>query len=207
MSERVAPELMVKEEWVTLYGYERAFHKQSWVRGCHPDDAVLNPEGVPERFKTPVRNLSLVLGLKPNPEAFVLGYLQTYPADVAADVLKQLDRREGFDPSRPSEELAYLRGPCRVVDEEGTSREALTYFTNPASEKVDDSLSIESQAAILAAATSAEGNGSKARGLFYLEGVRAALRTAGHHDQILEALSGCAYKWYVGRLHLLSPEG
>ena len=206
MSERVAPELMTREEVVTLHGYERAFHKISWVRGCHPSDAALQVPNRPERFKTAERNLSLVLGLRPKSGAKVVGFLQTYPGEVAQEVLEQLDRREGFDANKPIDELAYLRRPCQVENAEGRMLDAVTYLTNAGSKRVDDMLSTESQAMILSGATSEESAGSKARGLFYLEGVRLALHSVGHHDQILEGLARCAYKWYAGRLHLLPSE-
>ena len=125
---------------------------------------------------TSERNLSLVLGLRPRPEAKVVGFLQLYPADVAQEVLEQLDRREGFDVRKPADELAYLRRPCQVENADGRTVDAVTYLTNPRSQMVDDTLSEESQAMILSGATSEESAGSKARGLFYLEGVRLAFR-------------------------------
>ncbi len=206
MAERVCPEHIEHEELVILRGFERAFHKVSWVRGCHPDDAVLDVQNVGDRFREPERNLSLVLGLRPQKDSHVFGFLQTYGSDVALEVLEKLDAREGFDPKRPVQELAYLRRPCVVEDAAGRRVKALTYFTNPTSDMILDTLSIEEQAAILAAATSKPVEGGISRGLFYLEGVRCALRDHQRLDQNLEALSGCAYKWYQGKLHFLSPE-
>ena len=206
MDERICPDALCAEELVTLVGYERAFHKVSWVRGCHPGDALLQVSHVPESFKAPERNLSLVLGLRPHARSNVVGYLQTYPSELATEVLQKLDAREGFDPNRPTQELAYLRRSCVVKDEDGRSIKALTYFTNPMCNKVLDTLTMEEQAAILAAATAAPLKGHKSRGLFYLEGVRCALRAHGRRDQNLEALARCAYKWYHGRLNLHSPE-
>lgn len=206
MHERVAPDLMLREEKVTLPGYERVFHKVSWVRGCHPHDAILEVEGVPDRFKTPERNLSLVLGLRRNPHSRVIGFLQTYPSDAAQDVLKRLDAREGFHAREPLEKQAYHRRPCYVERRDKSTVEAVSYFTNTDSDWVQDDLPTDTQAAILASATcKSEGSGTKARGLFYLEGVRQSLAEHGCHDQILEHLTRCAYKWSSGRLNLLPP--
>jgi len=206
MSEPVCPQDMVEKRLVTLKGFRRAFHKISWVRGCHPHDALLSIEGVPPRFTTPDRQLSLVLGLERSALSKVDGYLQIYPHEAAQRVLERLDAREGYNAARPNHENAYLRDTCTVVGTDGKPFTAQTYFTNPRSDWVVDGLSLHDQAAILTSATPQPIEGEKARGLFYLEGVRDSLRLHQLRDENLEGLSRCAYKWYLGRLDLRAPE-
>jgi cation transport regulator ChaC len=206
MSEPVCPHDMIDERLATLDGFKRTFHKVSWIRGCHPSDAILPVEKVPARFVTQERHLSLVLGLEPNAQSKVVGYLQIYPHEASQRVLESLDAREGYNPSRPNDQNAYMRGECTVMGKHGKTFKSQTYFTNPRSDWVIDDLSLEEQAAILASATPKPVDGKKARGLFYLEGVRDSLRLHHHHDENLEGLSRCAYKWYLGRLDLRAPE-
>ena len=197
MFEPELPEAVIERVPARLPGWRRTFNKISLRRATPRDQSFDAFEDVPREFRRGDRNLSLALGTEPAaPDDAIVGELQVYPGAVREELLRLLDRREGFDAARPMVENGYRRAEVEVVRDNGAQAKAITYLTNDTpgcALVVGEECDLATRARILVNATpraSQSGEGAIARGLEYLEGCRASLRAVGIVDPALEELAG-----------------
>lgn len=175
------PEALTGFGVATLAGYRRAFNKVSSHPGCLKARSM-GAFAVPElELDDGDRWRSIVLGTEARQGRAIRGVLLGYPEEARAELLARLDRREA----------GYRRAtlPARHAAS-GASFEAIVYLTD-----ASIALSIAEQAAVLANATSrVEPTLAEWRiGLYYLERVRASLRTLDIPDPDLESLAAAVH--------------
>ncbi len=186
------PEAVLRLVPARLDGYRRAFNKLSRSRLCAVAESYDAFPDVPGVFVDGDRYRSLVLGTEVSAGACIEGMLLEYPEERRAEVLAVTDRREAYDPKRPSRRNGYLRRPVDVVRTD--TRAALsceTWLTNtdPAQRYRAPEMDLAAQAKVLVNATPRRAWRETDGGLPYLEGTRDALRGVGIVDPDLESLA------------------
>ncbi len=186
------PEQVTDRALAWLPGFRRAFNKRSPGRGCPTHDSFDAFE-IPRRFKRDGRTHSLAVGTVADPGSRLAGVALAYPADSETDVLADTDRREGYDADADHARLGYLRERVGLqIDDRDVT--AWTYLSNPDGPyHLDPAATLTDRARILISATprprtqtAAEG---RARGLGYVEQLRAGLHRLGVIDEHLEQLA------------------
>jgi cation transport regulator ChaC len=167
----------------TWHGVRRSFNKTSTGRGCALDAS--RAPALPA-FIAKNRRLSLVLGTEPGDR--IDGFILRYEAAHADDVMRRVNAREGFDPTRASALNDYLPTPIEVTLQGGQRASAVAWKTNPHCRAYVGDLSIDTVASVLRAATP-DAPGDRAQGTAYLEGVRQVLRSSGRRDHHLDHVS------------------
>ena len=196
-------ETVISRGWGVLSGHRRAFNKRSPGRGCPAEDAWDAFSDVPDGFRSARWVQSLAVGTEPSPGGRLVGLVLAYPRSHEARVLADTDRREGYDAAVDVAREGYLRASVRIEplaspSEQPAAVDAWTYLSNPAGDyHVPESVPLATRARMLINATPRPGTASStdghARGLGYLEGIRAALRVLGEVDSSLEALARAVY--------------
>jgi cation transport regulator ChaC len=160
----------------TLAGHRRVFNQRSTRPGCAKDRSI-GAFPAPGFDEGPIWR-SLMLGTEPAPHGQLRGVLLAYRG---TGVLASMDQREA----------GYSRTEVVVRhDRTGEALTAVAYMNAPAV-----ALSLDEQARVLANATARPDRTlAEARiGLYYLERVRAALRTLHVVDPDLEAVAAAVH--------------
>jgi len=167
------PEALIDSVPGRWEGTRRSFNKISFGRGClvHESSAPVVTD-----FVRGNRRLSLVLGTEPGDGLH--GFVLRYPESAATEVLRRVNIREGTDYVETEIEVALADGQVK----------ARTWVTNPHCASYLGDLADDRVASILRHATP-DRVGSKAQGIAYLEGVRAALTEVGLRDDYLDGVS------------------
>ena|GEM_PF-1283735 len=179
-----------------LDGVARGFNKRSPRRGC-PRSCATNafPDPTGGAFQHEDWTDSLAVGTLPAPGESMVGLLVGYPSDHAEAVLARIDKREGYDPRQDRALLGYLRTKVAIQPHGGGDVvQAWVYLSNPVGPyHVGDRISVHERARILINATPRTDSPApapvRARGLYYLEDLRRALRERGAIDRALERLA------------------
>jgi hypothetical protein len=204
------PEELVCMTPARLVGWERSFNKRSVRRGCERDESFA-AFGTDEEFFRRGRYHSLVLGTVESAGGWIDGALLSYPAAAGLEVLRRMDRREGFDDGRPPIENDYnrLRVTVTTLDPDKDCIAAWVYHANSdpsAPFAVDPGMSLAERAATLINATPrAMSTESDSRGLGYLEQVRMWLWLNGIVDPAAERLVAAVYNLPGPWLERISP--
>lgn len=172
------PARLAARQPATVSGLVRAFNKRSHPRGCL-HEAALMPEGL-EGWSTPTRRASLALGTRELEGGEILGQVLTWREEDAAEVLAELDRREGV---RGLPDDGYRR--VRMVV---GGLETWVYCTAEGP-WFEGGLGVEETARVLVHATPVV-PGDRALGADYLAGAVGVVRWMGGEDAVLEALAG-----------------
>ena len=195
------PESVIRRIPARLPGYRRSFNKRSTLRGCALGECYNAFPEVNDGFLTGNFLQSLVLGTEPDRGTEIVGVGLEYAAEVWDELFRLNDVREYFDPDRAGDENGYLRTTVQIMPLEGGSwLESVTYLSNVSETciwRAPSSLSLEQHAKVLINATpkgltsgeSITESEHRARGLYYLEGVRRKLRSIGITDVDLERLA------------------
>jgi cation transport regulator ChaC len=153
MLDPVKPDLVLSAEKASVKGHRRHFNRFSKGR----DHLVIGTE----------------------PEGEMEGIVYEYPMEVAENVLRQIDRREGFRPDRETDINSYLRAPAYAKTKkhpEGVR--AIIYVTNPDGPGHKGHLTAETVARKL----------TQGKGYKYLKDVAAALAKTKCSDPYIESL-------------------
>ena len=205
------PDQVVERFSARLRGVRRAFNKRSASRFCAREesfDAFFDQ--APTGFCKDGIYDSLVLGTEPDDSAHIDGLVIGYSAAAAEAALQATDRREGYVEGRASRLNGYVRVVRSVERLDGAGEQhadASVYLTNPDPHIYRAGpLTLRQQAMILINATPRERRDARdSRGLHYLEGTRASLRSVGIVDRHLEALAAAIYALDGPWLAALSP--
>jgi cation transport regulator ChaC len=179
-----------------LDGVARGFNKRSPRRGC-PRSCATNafPDPTGARFQHEDWTDSLAVGTLPAPGQSMVGLLVGYPSAHAEAVLARIDKREGYDAGHDRAKLGYLRTTVAIQPlDGGDAVQAWVYLSNPEGPyHVCDRISVHERARILINATprpdAVPPAPERARGLYYMENLRRALREHGVIDGALERLA------------------
>lgn len=179
-----------------LDGYRRTLNKRSDGRGCPQHSAAL-PQGL-DGWQSPTLRYGLAMGLVPDAtRTFAQAFpLSQHPSATPDDLLRAIDRREGWVPGSPPGACAYVREPCTLHTDRGPLP-AWVYATPAACSMIYD-LDDATIARILAHATPRVPN-PHAQGIDYALRAAQALHHLGHPDPWLDAIVDRA-------LHLLPPD-
>ena len=184
-------ESVVDKTPAVLKGYRREFNKRSPGRGCPRSQAYAVFDDVPEGYLTDSWAFSLAVGTVPSAQDVIYGVALAYEPSNWAEVIRAMDRREGYDPRGERATLGYLRTEVRL-SMDCTEVMATTYLSNPGGVfDLPESTSLDVRARILINGTPRAGSplsrDLKVRGIEYLEQLRQQLRFVGHIDALLEA--------------------
>ena len=185
------PQHVLSKNRADAPGYARTFNKRSPARGCPRKDAFDAFSGLLPGFQTEDWISSLALGTRIAAEQHLSGVLLSYADTVADEVLKATDHREGFDPRQNAATLGYLRR--RIPLSTSPEGPVWTYLSNPSGPyHLPEGTPLLTRVKLLINATprpdSATGKDGRARGLLYVEQVRAVLLDYGVIDSYLESL-------------------
>ena len=193
------PGAVEDRQWGRLRDYRRCFNKRSVVRGCPRRDAYDVFGDAPGGFRQPGWVCSLAVGTEPSPGRSIVGAVLTYACVDEAEVLAVTDAREGYCAQADAARMGYVRARVSLERLGGSGEPigAWTYLSNPGGDyHAPDSLDLQTRARILVDATprpdTPSASDPKARGLDYLEQIRAGLWRQGVVDPELEALAHAA---------------
>lgn len=187
MTEPPLPDQLLDRQWATLHGHRRACNKLSKTRGCSAADSAAGPLNTPPEFRRRGWHSSLALGTVPDGRAIIIGELLSYPIELAPELLRTMDQREGWWPDAGLESCGYARTEV-VVEVAGETKLAITYLSNAVGRFHRPDLSLTQQAEILLQATPKQ-RGPRALGSQYLLDIHHFLVQHGHPDPELQALA------------------
>ncbi|MFT7624600.1 MAG: cation transport regulator ChaC [Myxococcota bacterium] len=182
-------ERVIGRDLAVLPGYRRLFNKRSPTRGCPREDAF-DAFAIPPAFERPSAIQSLAVGTIVQADASVGGVALEYAAQHEADVLRETDRREGYDASAQTAGQGYLRVSVTLGRPHlGDTIDSWTFLSNPGG-PYDVDLTLDQRARILISATprpeTPTALAGRARGIGYLEQLRLRLFELGWIDPDLE---------------------
>jgi cation transport regulator ChaC len=191
------PTELIEARPARLLGHRRAFSVRSNNRFCARAESFdAFPEASPPTFSDELTYRSLVLGTMPCAACSIEGKVLLYPEEVAEELWRLTDAREGYDQADlPGS--CYLRREIEVELLDGGGRLACqTYLAHQQAEGgwvLAAEMRLGQRARILINATPrvprSDDCAVESRGVYYLEGVREQLLGVGIVDKELEALA------------------